>query len=242
MHILPQVYVVGSGEFLLTRDPLAHPFYDCHVYVIDGAAELAIVDAGYGNTTDQILFSMHSWGLDPGRLRYCLITHPHHDHARGAAVWQRKGVRIVSSEATAAALAQPDVRAQAYACPDGKFEPCLVDITVADGQKINVGELTVTALLTPGHTAADTTYWLNLRDGRAAAFIGDLMQCDGVNTDLGYPFSVDRDEHTQVRSLLRLYEQRPDVILPGHGMLGLNDAWRWIGQALHSMDKRGATP
>jgi hydroxyacylglutathione hydrolase len=51
MRLTPEVHLVGSGDsgFGLT-DP-----FDCHVYLLDGGSEAALVDAGIGTGVDEIL-------------------------------------------------------------------------------------------------------------------------------------------------------------------------------------------
>jgi len=239
MRLTPHVSLVGSGEFALTEIPSAHPIYDCHIYLIDGGTSMALVDAGYGSV-DQIVEYARWWGLDPERIETCLITHAHHDHTRAAAEWQaRFGVKILASAAAAEALERVDVRTLAYSCPEGTFTPCVADRVLADGESIAVGDLEVTAVSTPGHTDGDLTFLLDA-DGVRTAFVGDLFTFDGVDqVGFAYPLDASRDRPSQAESLLRLYALRPDLVLPGHAMLGLRRGWRWLGTALHHLDKAG---
>jgi Zn-dependent hydrolases, including glyoxylases len=207
--------------------------------LVDGGTELTLIDAGYGGTVSQMLRNIESWGLDPGKLRRCLLTHAHHDHARGAAVWQELGLEIVASAQTARDIAAPGLGALAYSCPDGEFAPCVVDRVVGDDENIKAGAYEFTSVHVPGHSGGDVAYTLRLLDGRTVFFVGDIVQCDGVTTDLGYPHSADRNELSQLRSLYRLFQMRPDVLLPAHGMLALANGYRWLGQALHATSKRG---
>lgn len=182
------------------------------------------------------------WGLDLSRLRHCLLTHAHHDHTRAAAEWQERfGVEVWASPPVADALRDVDVRTLAYSCPEGTFPPCAVDRIVEDGTTIAVGDLEVAAVAAPGHSDGDTAYLLDV-EGLRVAFVGDLFTYDGVETvGFAYPFDPRRDPLRQVESMLRLYELRPDLILPGHGMIALRRGWRWLGTALHSVEKTGVS-
>ena len=55
------VHLVGSGQsgFSLT-DPL-----DCHVYLLDGGSELALIDTGVGRDTPAIAAEIKAAGFDP---------------------------------------------------------------------------------------------------------------------------------------------------------------------------------
>ena len=45
------------------------------------------------------------------------------------------------------------------------FPPATVDRVLNDGDVVSVGEVTLTARLTPGHTPGSTTYLTTVRDG-----------------------------------------------------------------------------
>ena len=78
------VYLAGGGGI-----GLSHPT-DCHIYLVDGGGELALIDAGSGIQPGHILKNIEQDGLSPSRIRQILITHSHWDHARGCAWWQKK--------------------------------------------------------------------------------------------------------------------------------------------------------
>ena len=44
---------------------------------------------------DQVFSNMEYWGLDPRRITYCLLTHPHGDHAGGGHILKQRGVRVL---------------------------------------------------------------------------------------------------------------------------------------------------
>ena len=72
--------------------------YDCHVYLLDGGDEHALVDAGGGRDPDAIVRLIAADGLDPRRVRTCFLTHAHADHAAGAAgLRERLGLRVLAS-------------------------------------------------------------------------------------------------------------------------------------------------
>ena len=84
MQLTDRVHLVGSGAygFGLT-DP-----YDCHIYLIDGGIELALIDVGAGMGAAQVVENIRSDGFDPDLVRQILCTHAHGDHAGGAARMQ----------------------------------------------------------------------------------------------------------------------------------------------------------
>ena len=80
MKLTDRIYLVGSGAFGFD---LTHNL-DCHVYLINGGDELALVDAGIGLATDEILKNIKAEGFNFEKIKYLLITHTHADHSGGA--------------------------------------------------------------------------------------------------------------------------------------------------------------
>ena len=68
MKLADRLYLVGSGDFGLTDD------YDCHVYLLDGDTEAALIDAGGGRDVGAILDNIRRDGIPLARVRY-LLSH-----------------------------------------------------------------------------------------------------------------------------------------------------------------------
>jgi glyoxylase-like metal-dependent hydrolase (beta-lactamase superfamily II) len=105
MRLTKDIYLAGGGDYGFN---LSHRL-DCHVYVVDGGSELALIDAGFGVDTDRVLDNMRQDGLDPSRVTKIFITHYHADHVGGAAPMKR---------ATGAALYAPQEVADAISTAD----------------------------------------------------------------------------------------------------------------------------
>ena len=88
MQLTEHVHLVGSGQ---NGFSLTHPL-DCHVYLLDGGAELALIDTGVGRDVPAILAQIRAAGFAPGDIGTIFITHLHLDHAGGAA--DRLGRRV----------------------------------------------------------------------------------------------------------------------------------------------------
>ena len=83
-----------------------------------------------------------------------LITHHHHDHVGGVAeLKQRYGCRVVAPHDKAAAIAN-------------------VDLRVAHGDVVKIGELLARVLETPGHTLDHVSY---VFDADKAVFAADTL-------------------------------------------------------------------
>lgn len=105
---------------------------------------------------DEIVGGLKKLGLDPATVKYVLISHGHGDHDEGARLLQeRYGARVV--------MGGPDwdlVEKQEN-MPGGKPKR---DIVAMDGQKITLGDASVTLVSTPGHTPGTTSYIFTVKD------------------------------------------------------------------------------
>jgi glyoxylase-like metal-dependent hydrolase (beta-lactamase superfamily II) len=108
VKLADRIHLVASGQLGvgLTDD------FDCHVYLLDGGGEYALIDAGGGRDTEGLLRQVADDGLDPTRIRTLLLTHGHADHAAGAAALRaRLGLRVIASAPVARYLREGDERA-----------------------------------------------------------------------------------------------------------------------------------
>lgn len=108
-----------------------------------------------------ILAGMAKLGLDPADIKYIVVSHGHGDHYGGARYLQEKfpSARVAMS-ALDYALAEQEVKG-----PRGRGIPApRRDIIVSDGDKISVGDTTLTAYITPGHSPGGLSFLLTVRD------------------------------------------------------------------------------
>ena len=95
-------------------------------------------------------------GLNPADVKYVIVGHGHFDHFGGAPYFQQKyGARVAMSNVDWDVIARPNPNAN----PAQAARPLPKrDVEVTDGQKITVGETTITLYVTPGHTPGSLAY------------------------------------------------------------------------------------
>jgi len=116
-----------------------------------------LLDGIVPQSAPQILENIRTLGFDPADVKYLLNSHAHIDHAGGLAALKRAtGAVMVASAADKPILEAGDVF---YGPSAGmKFPPVRVDQLIADGETLTLGEVTLTAHLTPGHTPGCTSW------------------------------------------------------------------------------------
>lgn len=242
MRLTDRIHLVGSGRHGFG---LTHPS-DCHVYLIDGGSEAALIDSGAGLGQDAVLDRLDRTGIPRDRVRHLFVTHAHADHAGGAAgLRQALGLTLHASPEVAAILragdeqaASVDVgKAQGSYAPDYVYRATEVDSELEDGQRIRVGEVTVEVVATPGHSTGHTAYLVH--DGeRTDLFTGDTLLFGGL---IILQDTWDCEVRAHVASLRRLATHPHDGFFPGHLTFSVTEGDRHIRSAIAALD-RGALP
>jgi hydroxyacylglutathione hydrolase len=235
VRITDEVYVVGGGvanAFGLSDDP------DCHIYLIKGGDELALVDCGMasGNSLERILGHVRTEGLDPGKIAKVILTHYHMDHAGGAACFrERLGVEVVAPADAASALRTGDERAVAldvakaagFYAADYRFQPVEVAREVREGDRIPVGTLELDVFETPGHCDGHVSLLLHGQQ-RHYLFAGDAVFCGGrVVLQNIHDCSIQKS----AASIAKLARLEFDALLPGHAAICLDGGMRHVAIA-----------
>lgn len=147
-------------EFLLTGHLAT--FANCYGIVTDKAA--IVVDPGKYSTELKRFLTDNA-----DKTRLILITHAHYDHIGGAAqLRQETGVKIAIGKNEAFALSDSSYNLS------GRFTPAIApfnaDYTIDDEEEFTVGDITVKAFETPGHTMGGMCYLVN-----DCLFSGDML-------------------------------------------------------------------
>lgn len=231
MQILKNLYQVGGDLNGLTWDGVDAGYNDCNVYILKQPQGLIMFDCGCGDTLEQIFTNMRYWDLDPADVRYCILTHAHFDHAAAGLALQQRGVKFISSNKTAAAVAAGDERCCPYLYHK-TFTPYTVDRTITDGEKIEVLGLTIRAMLLPGHSMGCTA-WLFEHENKRIVVSGDIIGTllDGY---FGWSGSVDFNRDLYLHSLKRFAKVDSDIMLPGHGLIYFDRPRRRVESILNA--------
>ncbi len=231
MQILKNLYQVGGDLNGVTFDLQGALWNDGNSYILDTGNGLIMFDCGCGDTMDQIFQNMQYWDLSPDKIRHCLLTHPHLDHAGGAHILKRKGVQILAIQETANAIASGDERCCGYLYHK-TFVPVEADDILKAGATIDLLGIKVTVGHYPGHTMACTSYAFT-HEGKNILVSGDIIGTL-LAGDFGWDGSIDFNKQVYMDSLRRFSKLDPDIMLPGHGLIYFHKPqWR-VEEALNS--------
>lgn len=139
--------------------------------LIQTSEGLILLDGGLPQSAPLIEANIRSLGLKVEDIKLIVNSHAHYDHAGGIARLQRdSGATVAASVAGAKALMAgmpvPDDPQFGKDGKDGVFPRVANVRRVMDKEELRVGETTITAHLTPGHTPGSTTWtWSSCAGG-----------------------------------------------------------------------------
>jgi metallo-beta-lactamase class B len=105
---------------------------------------IIVIDAIFDySVEDEIANGLTKLGLDPKKIKYVIVSHGHSDHVGGARYLQDHfGARVIMSAADWDLVERTNAN-----WPKPKR-----DMVATDGQKLTLGNTTLTMYITPGHT------------------------------------------------------------------------------------------
>lgn len=141
VKVFDNLYFVGQSEF--------------SAWAVTTTAGIILVDTIFDySVEDEVVGGLKRLGLDPSQIKYAIVSHGHVDHVGGAKYLQEHfGTRVL--------LAAEDwdlLDRSTYTKPKR-------DLVVTDGQKLTLGDVTLTLYITPGHTLGTVSTLIPVKDG-----------------------------------------------------------------------------
>jgi glyoxylase-like metal-dependent hydrolase (beta-lactamase superfamily II) len=163
--------------------------YENNVFVVrsKGTGEAVIIDAA--NEHELLLDIARATGV-----RRVLTTHGHFDHIQAVKQMRDAGIDV------------------GIAAEDAKMLPSY-DFTIPDDDVIEVGDLRLRTIHTPGHTPGSTSFLL---EGHPLLFTGDTLFPGGPGNTSFKDASFDQIIQSIDRRLFTLPADL--IVLPGHGL------------------------
>jgi metallo-beta-lactamase class B len=139
-------------------------------WAIKTSAGIILIDTMFNYAVEaEIVDGMKKVGLNPADIKYLVISHAHGDHDEGAKLIQDKyGARVIMGAPDWDSIAQ--VKNKPGGIPKR-------DMDAGDGQKLTLGDTTITIMQTPGHTMGTLSYLIPVTDNGkklTAAYSGGM--------------------------------------------------------------------
>jgi metallo-beta-lactamase class B len=141
VKVFDNLYFLGQTEY--------------SVWAVTTSAGVILIDAIFDySVDDEVVGGMKKLGLDPATIKYVIVSHGHSDHSGGAKYLQdRFNARVILGAADWDLL---DKSTQTRPRRD---------MVATDGQKLTLGDTTLTLYLTPGHTPGTISTLVPVKDG-----------------------------------------------------------------------------
>ncbi len=140
VKVFDNLYFVGQSEY--------------SAWALTTSAGIILIDSIYDySVDDEVVGGLKKLGLDPATIKYVVVSHGHADHSGGAKYLQdRFDAHVVLMAADWDLLDRssgPKPRR---------------DVVATDGQRLTLGDTTITLYNTPGHTLGTTSTVFPVRD------------------------------------------------------------------------------
>ncbi len=228
MRLIGPVYLVGGQDYNMVY--LDWPANDCNAYLVDTGDPLVMIDCGCGESLSGILGNIAEMGLAAADISHVFLTHAHMPHAGAAEDLRRNGVEVVASAATAEIVRAGGPGTVAYHY-HRRFIRVEQATAMGDGETLTLGACEFRSVPMPGHSA-DSTGWEMTHEGRRMLFCGDAVRSPLLEQFRNRP---DYDRQAYLGSLLRLLEDPPEVLYPGHGPVCVSKTEQWIGEEIKKL-------
>src|SRR5271170_1369550 len=159
VKVFDNLYFFGQSEYAVWAIPTSQG-----IIVLDTIFDYSV--------EEEVAGGMKKLGLDPADIKYAIVTHAHPDHDGGARFLQEHyGTHVIMSPADWDVLDKRTVGAKPKR-----------DIEATDGQKLTLGDTTLTLYITPGHTPGTISTLFPVKDN-GTPHLAALWGGVGLNPD-----------------------------------------------------------
>lgn len=187
----------------------------CNVYLVFFEKEWLLIDIGYQDTVDEIIEIIRQMDFPLSKCKTLIATHADVDHVQGLARAKQLVKAPVTAHPNAVPALQAGDRLMTFAQIvaqniDLEMPPVDVDLQVSDGDRIQIGDLSLEVWHTPGHTDSQLSFRLG-----DLLFSGDNIYRDNCVGAIDAHHGSNLTDF--IRSLQRIRDSDVRWLLPSHG-------------------------
>ncbi len=197
--------------------------------LIAGNQGLILLDGGLEQSAARIDANIRKLGFKTEDVKLIVNSHGHYDHAGGIAALQRaSGATVAASPSGADALQRgentTDDPQYGFGKAENGFPPVKNVKVIKDSEVLTVGNISITAVFTPGHTPGSTTWTWRSCEGSQCL---NLVYADSISAVAapGFKYTAEPERVNAFRrSISRLGELPCDIVVSTHpGATRLDD-------------------
>jgi glyoxylase-like metal-dependent hydrolase (beta-lactamase superfamily II) len=182
-----------------------------NAYLVRGSKRTIMIDVGLSSNFPHLLECLQHLGVKPSDIDMVVLSHEHLDHI--GAAFHFAGRTIIAAHRLAAnKIMLRDDFSMLRKMFNEPSVPIDIDIWLEEGNLIDLGNLRLTVMYTPGHTSA----CISLFDhDKGLLFAADTLMPGGVMGGVFGSGSIS----DYIQSLERLRGLNSKILLSGHGRL-----------------------
>jgi len=191
VKVFDNLYFVGQTEY--------------SVWAVTTSEGIIAIDTIFDySVEEEVAGGLKKLGLDPANIKYAIVTHAHPDHHGGAKFLQdRYGTRVIMS------AGDWDMLDRSNGTKPKR------DMVATDGQKLTLGDTTLTLYITPGHTPGTISLLVPVKDNGKPHLVA-LWGGTGLNAD-----------RESLQNYIRSAQRFSDIVLPAGADIILSNHTDW---------------
>ncbi len=191
-----------------------------NTFAVDTGNGIILFDLGYETKQWNIVQSvLRDWNLDGKPVTAAFLTHGHYDHAGNTFRANEAGIPVYAADPDAYKITNgyPEME-KLFGRPWVRGN---VDHLLCDGDSFTFGDVRITAVAAPGHSAGSFAFVVETEGHRALCtgdmfYVRPLPPLDDIDLELAYMGGEDFSLSAFTATLERMAQLHCDILLPGH--------------------------
>jgi metallo-beta-lactamase class B len=201
---------------------------DLASYLITTPQGDILINSNLETSPPQIRHSVEQLGFHWSDIKILLTSHAHWDHDAGSSqILRETHAKYMVMDGDVPVVESGGAKDFAYSDPASRYPPAHVDRVLHDGDTVTLGNVTLTAHKTPGHTRGCTTWTMRAHlPGEPASQLRNVVIVGSWNVNPGFRLVASHGKPASYPGIAQDYEHTfavlqalpCDIFLGAHGM------------------------